>query len=172
MNLAASANARAQEDRGDRLVHRRTRRGRLALLRDRTDTVVTRGASSLSTNRNPRSSQLSRSAAVLYPPGATYTNPRSGRPVKSIGRTCRCFITRVTSSAITRTTRSVPVTPQHMRPPHRNVKPPNIFFSVTSERTPSTFRMRSASSSSYATKNPRPSDDRASAYCDGGHGAP
>jgi len=171
MNLAASANARAQEDRGDRLVHRRTRRGRLALLRDRTDTVVTRGASSLSTNRNPRSSQLSRSAAVLYPPGATYTNPRSGRPVKSIGRTCRCFITRVTSSAITRTTRSVPVTP-HMRPPHRNVKPPNIFFSVTSERTPSTFRMRSASSSSYATKNPRPTDDRASAYCDGGHGAP
>ena len=86
--------------------------------------------------------------AVRKPGGDTYTNPLSGLPVKSMGRTYRRRMTASNSSSGIRTIRSLPTMPQHIRPRQRKARPPNILRSVMSCRTPNACRMRFASCSS------------------------
>lgn len=86
------------------------------------------------------------------PGGDTYTNPVSGLPVKFIGLTWR-FLNRASNSSIgTRTIKSLPTMPQHIRPRQRNARPPNILRSVMSLPPLNARRMRFASRSSYAMR--------------------
>src|SRR5438876_7359999 len=77
--------------------------------------------------RSPRDTHVRSAAAVRKPGGETYTNPLSGLPVKSIGRTYRPRTTASNSSSGTRTIRSRPTMPQHIRPRYRKARPPNIL---------------------------------------------
>ena len=52
-----------------------------------------------SATRSPRDSHVRSAAAVRKTGGETYTNPLSGLPVKSIGRTCRLRMTASNSSS-------------------------------------------------------------------------
>src|SRR5712691_7777450 len=103
-----------------------------------------------SATRSPRDNHVRSAAAVRKPRGEMYTNPLSGLPVKSIGRTCRLRTTALNSSSGTRTIRSRPTIPQHIRPRYRKARPPNILRSVMSFRMPNAWRIRFASCSSYA----------------------
>jgi glycine/D-amino acid oxidase-like deaminating enzyme len=108
-----------------------------------------------SATRSPRDNHVRRAAAVRKPGGETYTNPLSGLPVKSIGRTCRLRTTALNSSSGTRTIRSFPTIPQHIRPRYRKASPPNILRSTMSFRVPNAWRIRFASPSSYAMESCR-----------------
>ena len=103
-----------------------------------------------SATRSPRDSHVRSAAAVRTPGGETYTNPLSGLPVKSICRTCLPRITTSNSLSGIRTIRSPPTMPQHIRPRHRNARPPNILRSVISLLVPNAWRTRFASCSSSA----------------------
>src|SRR6266849_11144561 len=58
--------------------------------------------------RSPRETHVRSAAAVRKPGGETYTNPLSGFPVKSIGRTYRPRMTASNSSSGIRIIRSRP----------------------------------------------------------------
>ena len=100
----------------------------------------------------PSSTHFASCLLVRTSSGPTRNHPRICRPRISMGRAV-VVATRVSDcSGSTRTnTPPWPLAATAMLPPMRKASPPNIFFSVRSALPPSSSRMRSASSSSYAT---------------------
>jgi hypothetical protein len=89
---------------------------------------------------------------VRTSPGSTRSHPFIRRPRISMRRALVVATSRSDCAGSTRTnTPPWPLAATAMLPPMRKASPPNIFFSVRPDSAPSSSRMRSASSSSYAT---------------------
>jgi hypothetical protein len=91
-------------------------------------------------------------ASVLITRGLT--KPLSGRPVKSIGRTCGSPSARWARTTPSRSTSSSRMMPQHMWPLTMNERPPNIVRSAAGTVSASSSLTRAARRSSYATYRP------------------
>ena len=84
--------------------------------------------------------------------GSTRSHPFIRRPRISMRRALVVATSPSDCAGSTRTnTPPWPLAATAMLPPMRNARPPNIFFSIRPDSAPSSSRMRSASSSSYAT---------------------
>src|ERR1700728_2495251 len=103
----------------------------------------------------PRVTQSVNCRLVLTPSASTRIHPRTSRPAITIGLTWARPRSLSVSSGGTRTIRPpCPLTATDMLPLTRNARPPNIRFSSTPRSGPSSSRMRSARSASYAIRLP------------------
>jgi hypothetical protein len=100
------------------------------------------------TNESARSIHARRLASSSIPRGSTYTNPLSGRPVKSIGRTWGRRKASASFAAPIRAINVSPTTPTNMFPSRRNAIPPNMRRSSIAGSLESADRIRRAKSSS------------------------
>jgi hypothetical protein len=101
----------------------------------------------------PRSTHAASCRRVLTCSLSTRSQPCIWRPRISIGWACEEATRASDLDGSTRTNRPPwPLAATAILPPIRNASPPNIFFSLSPGSSAIMSRMRSASSSSYATR--------------------